>query len=167
MSAVLKQDELQWTPMTVADIARVIEIENAIYEFPWTPGNFTDSLKAGYRCSILWQGTQIAAYAVVMIGAGEAHVLNLSVARALQRRGLGSAVLDMLMSEARACSAHDMLLEVRPSNLAGRALYARAGFVQLGVRKDYYPAQKSREDALLLGRSLRAEQGSIAGQAAS
>ena len=167
MSAVLKQDELQWTPMMVADIARVIEIENAIYEFPWTPGNFTDSLKAGYRCSILWQGTQVAAYAVVMIGAGEAHVLNLSVARALQRRGLGSAVLDMLMSEARASSAHDMLLEVRPSNLAGRAVYARAGFVQLGVRKDYYPAQKGREDALLLGRSLLAAPGAIAGQTAS
>ena len=167
MSAVLKQDALQWTPMTVADVARVIEIENAIYEFPWTPGNFTDSFKAGYRCSLLWQGTQIAAYAVVMIGAGEAHLLNLSVARALQRRGLGSTVLDMLMNEARACSAHDMLLAVRPSNHAGRALYARAGFVQLGVRKDYYPAQKGREDALLLGRSLIEERCAVERQGAS
>lgn len=154
MSAVFKQDALQWTPMTVADIARVIEIENGIYDFPWTPGNFNDSLKVGYRCSLLWQGTQIAAYAVVMIGAGEAHLLNLSVVPALQRGGLGSLVLDLLMSEARTCGAHDMLLEVRPSNSAGRGLYARAGFVQLGVRKDYYPAHKGREDALLLGRSL-------------
>lgn len=154
MSAVLKAPELHWTPMTLASIAGVIEIENALYEFPWTPGNLSDSLKAGYRCSLLWQGTQIAAYAVVMSGAGEAHLLNLSVARPAQRRGLGASVLALLMSEARAHGAHDMLLEVRPSNSAGRALYARAGFVQLGVRKDYYPAQRGREDALVLGRCL-------------
>ena len=145
--------------MSMADITRVVDIENAIYEFPWTPGNFSDSLNAGYRCSILWQGTQIVAYAVVMIGAGEAHLLNLSVARAAQRRGVGSSALSILMSEAQACGARDMLLEVRPSNLAGRALYARAGFVQLGVRRDYYPAKKGREDALLLGRSVITEPG--------
>ena len=154
MSAVLKAQELHWTPMTPASIASVIEIENALYEFPWTPGNFSDSLTAGYRCSLLWQGAQIAAYAVVMSGAGEAHLLNLSVAPRAQRCGLGGSVLAMLMSEARAHGAHDMLLEVRPSNSAGRALYARAGFVQLGVRKDYYPAKPGREDALVLGRSL-------------
>jgi ribosomal protein S18 acetylase RimI-like enzyme len=52
-----------------------------------------------------------------------------------------------------------MLLEVRPTNAAARALYARAGFVQLGVRRDYYPAKPGREDALLLGRALRCEAG--------
>ncbi len=167
MSAVFKQDELQWTPMSGGDVARVVEIENGIYDFPWTAGNFSDSLKAGYRCSLLWQGAQITAYAVVMVGAGEAHLLNLSVAPAFQRRGLGSSMLDMLMSEARACGARDMLLEVRPSNSAGRALYARAGFVQLGVRKDYYPAHKGREDALLLGRTLIEERGAVEAQPAS
>ena len=177
MSAVLKPEEfgamplvamLAMVPMVAADIPSVVEIERDIYEFPWTPGNFSDSLDAGYRCSVLWQGSRIAAYAVVMQGAGEAHLLNLSIARAAQGHGLGARVLSHLMAAALAAGAHDMMLEVRPSNSAGRALYAKAGFVQLGVRKDYYPARSAnggrgagtwrpgREDALVLGCALRA-----------
>ncbi len=160
MSAVLKPQAWQLVPMTEADIARVVSIENTIYEFPWTPGNFTDSLQAGYHCW-LWVDQQasaqhpLAGYAVVMVAAGEAHLLNLSVARTAQGRGLGAQLLEVLMAAALAHGAHDMLLEVRPSNTAGRALYARAGFNQLGVRKNYYPAQQGRENALVLGRALR------------
>lgn len=159
MSAVLKSRAWQLVPMTLADIARVVSIENTIYDFPWTPGNFSDSLDAGYQCWLCVDeqaGAQdaLAGYAVVMLVAGEAHLLNLSVARAAQGRGVGGQLLDALMAAALAQGAHDMLLEVRPSNTAGRALYARAGFNQLGVRKNYYPARDGREDALVLGHPL-------------
>ncbi len=168
MSAVLKPQAWQLVPMTPADIARVVSIENTIYEFPWTPGNFSDSLQAGYHCWICVDQHAsaqhpLAGYAVVMVAAGEAHLLNLSVARAAQGRGLGAQLLDALMAAALAHSAHDMLLEVRPSNTAGRALYARAGFNQLGVRKNYYPAKDGREDALVLGRALSDARGQAGG----
>ena len=159
MSAVLKPLSWQLVPMTEVDIARVVAVENTIYEFPWTPGNFSDSLKAGYSCWLCVEGDTIAGYAVVMLAVGEAHLLNLSVARPAQGRGIGTQLLDGVMAAALAHGAHDMLLEVRPSNAAGRSLYAKAGFVQLGVRKDYYPAKGGREDALVLGRSLREAQG--------
>jgi len=154
MSAVLKPQSWQLVPMTEADIAHVVAVENSIYDFPWTPGNFGDSLKAGYSCWLSVEEGAISGYAVVMVAVGEAHLLNLSVARAAQGRGLGTQLLDGVMAAALAHGAHDMLLEVRPSNAAGRSLYAKAGFVQLGVRKDYYPARGGREDALVLGRSL-------------
>ena len=159
MSAVLKPQAWQLAPMTLDHIARVVAIENTIYEFPWTLGNFSDSLQAGYHCWLWVDGSDraehsIAGYAVVMLAAGEAHLLNLSVARTAQGRGLGAQLLDALMAAALAHNAHEMLLEVRPSNTAGRALYARAGFRQLGVRKNYYPAKDGREDALVLGRAL-------------
>lgn len=153
--------------MTPDDIPRVMQIEDDIYPFPWTAGNFADSLNAGYRCSLYCEsstgvgsnleGSHLAAYAVVMIGAGEAHLLNLSVARAEQGRGLGARLLTLLMVQAHQDGAHNMLLEVRPSNTAGIALYSRAGFTQLGQRRGYYPAQQGREDALVFGRSLPAE----------
>ena len=162
MSAVLKAaagDMPDLRSMTHEDIARVMQIENDIYPFPWTAGNFADSLAAGYHCWLHLNGGKLAAYAVVMMGAGEAHLLNLSVARAQQRRGLGARLLAVLMAQAHHYGAHNMLLEVRPSNTAGIALYTRAGFTQLGQRRGYYPAPGGREDALVFGRSLLAARG--------
>jgi [ribosomal protein S18]-alanine N-acetyltransferase len=170
MSAVLKsttaarRQASELRVMTPADIPSVMLIENDIYPFPWTAGNFADSLAAGYRCWLHFEGSAVvggnlAAYAVVMIGAGEAHLLNLSVAREYQGRGLGARMLAMLMTNAQREGAHNMLLEVRPSNAAGIALYSRAGFTQLGQRRGYYPAHQGREDALVFGCSLPAAAG--------
>ena len=154
MSAVLKPQRARLTPMSAPQIEDVVRIENDIYEFPWTAGNFSDSISAGYHCWVAQEANVIFGYAVVMIGAGEAHLLNLSVARGAQGRGMGRALLAEVMAAALACGAHNMLLEVRPTNRIGRALYARSGFVQLGVRKAYYPAKGGREDALVLGCAL-------------
>ena len=167
MSAVLKPDARQrprsrapqLVPMTHGDIARVLLIEHEIYEFPWTPGNFADSLCADYACWLYLEQNELAGYAVVMLAAGEAHLLNLSIARAGQGRGLGRSLLDALMAAAHASGAGKMLLEVRPSNAAGIALYTTAGFARLGVRKGYYPARPGREDAWVYGRDLPAAAG--------
>ena len=162
MSAVLKAaagDVPDLRSMTHQDIARVMLIENDIYPFPWTAGNFADSLAADYCCWLHFDGSKLAAYAVVVIGAGEAHLLNLSIARVQQGRGLGARMLAVLMAQAHHDGAHNMLLEVRPSNTAGIALYTKAGFTQLGQRRGYYPAHHGREDALVFGRSLPLETG--------
>ena len=89
-------------------------------------------------------------YFVVMAGAGEAHLLNLSVAAEWQRRGHGSLLLRHAAALASSLGADSLFLEVRPSNHAAQALYKRFGFSKAGVRRDYYPAQGGREDALVL-----------------
>jgi len=43
-----------------------------------------------------------------------------------------------------------IFLEVRVSNTAARALYAQAGFREIGTRRDYYPSHEGREDAIVL-----------------
>jgi ribosomal-protein-alanine N-acetyltransferase len=89
-----------------------------------------------------------------MLALDEAHLLNLSIARAAQRRGHGRQLLEEVSGVARGHGAQSMFLEVRPTNVAGRELYARAGFRQVGMRRAYYPAQGGREDALVLSRTL-------------
>jgi len=69
-----------------------------------------------------------------MLGVEEAHLLNLSIARAWQRRGLGRYLLQHFVAIARDADARCIFLEVRPSNDAARALYAQAGFRDLYVR---------------------------------
>ena len=143
--------------MTAADLDAVVAIEEAIYPYPWTRGNFSESLAAGYHCWIAECGGEIAGYCVVAIGAGEAHLLNMSVAAPWQRRGIGREVLGFVLRLARESDAARILLEVRPSNEAARALYATAGFAGIATRRDYYPAGGSREDAIVL--QLEVEKG--------
>ncbi len=149
MSAVLK-DAPVLAPMREADFAEVLAIENAVYTHPWTRGNFADSLKAGYQCRTWRSGGELLGYFVLLAAAGEAHLLNLSVAAAHQRGGHGSALLAQAMQVSRAREARNLFLEVRPSNAGAKALYRRFGFRQVAVRPNYYPAQGGREDALVL-----------------
>lgn len=153
MSAVLR-DELQFAPMREADLADVLAIESAIYTHPWTRGNFADSLKAGYQCWTWRAGSELIGYFIVLVAAGEAHLLNLSVAAAHQRGGHGSTLLAEAMRLARARGAQHIFLEVRPSNEGAKALYRRFGFRQVAVRTGYYPANGGREDALVLTHAL-------------
>ena len=153
MSAVLK-DDLQLEKMRDADLAEVLEIEAAVYTHPWSRGNFADSLRAGYQCWTWRRGGELIGYFVMMVAAGEAHLLNLSIAEAEQRRGHGSALLTQIMRMAKSRGADNLFLEVRPSNRAAQALYTRFGFRKIAVRRGYYPAHSGREDALVLTLAL-------------
>ena len=149
MSAVLK-DLPQLAAMRERDLGDVMTIESAIYTHPWTRGNFADSLRAGYECRVLRLGAELIGYFVLMVGAGEAHLLNLSVGAAHQRRGHGSMLLQEAAAIGKKLGARSLFLEVRPSNRAAQALYTRFGFHKAGVRRGYYPAHGGREDALVL-----------------
>jgi ribosomal-protein-alanine N-acetyltransferase len=141
--------------MTGADVDAVIAIEDTIYPHPWTRGNFSDSLAAGYHCWIVECAGEMVGYTVAMIAAEEAHLLNLSVAAPWQRRGIGRQLLNFAMNLARDYDAKRILLEVRPSNDAALALYAAAGFSEIALRRGYYPAGDGREDAVVLERALQ------------
>jgi [ribosomal protein S18]-alanine N-acetyltransferase len=141
--------------MTAADLGAVLRIEQAVYPYPWTGGNFTDSLAAGYHCWIVECAGEVVGYTVVMIAAGEGHLLNLSVAADWQRRGIGRGLLAFVTKLARDYGAARLLLEVRPTNHAALALYAAAGFSRVALRRNYYPAGEAREDAVVLQRELQ------------
>ena len=155
MSAVLRDPDdvgLVGRALRAADLDAVLALEAALYPFPWTRGNFVDSLAAGYDAHLLCDAAgQPCAYSVAMDGVQELHLLNLSVAPAWQRRGLARRLLDRLVAHGRAGSAAGLWLEVRESNLRARAVYARYGFVAVGRRPGYYPAEGGRrEDASVM-----------------
>ncbi|MGH8670821.1 MAG: ribosomal protein S18-alanine N-acetyltransferase [Burkholderiales bacterium] len=141
-------------PMQSADLDRVLGIERDVYEFPWTPGNFNDCLRAGYFCRILELDGESVGYAVMTSGAGEAQVLNLAISKALGGKGLGERLLRHMVDLAREAGADTVLLEVRVSNKAARRLYATVGFNEIALRRNYYPARVGREDAIVMGLAL-------------
>ncbi len=153
MSAVLKETP-RLAPMREQDLDEVMAIEISIYTHPWTRGNFADSLRAAYQCRTWRIDGELVGYFVLAVAAGEAHLLNLSVAPGRQRRGFGGVLLGETMATARGLGARQLFLEVRPSNQAAQGLYRRFGFRKAGVRHGYYPAREGREDALVLSREL-------------
>lgn len=149
--------DLLLRPMRETDLEEVLEIERGAYAFPWSPGIFRDCLRVGYSCWTLELRTAVVAYGILSVGSGEAHLLNLCVRKDLQGTGLGRKVLQHLFGVAREHHADAMFLEVRPSNRAALRLYESMGFNAAGVRRAYYPAEDTREDALILARQLTLE----------
>ena len=144
--------------MQYGDLDRVLAVERAAYSFPWTRGNFIDSLAAGYLSEMLVDDRAgLVGYYVAMAGVGEMHLLNLTVAPVHQRRGHSRTVLDALERRCRERSLATLWLEVRASNARARQVYARRGFAEVGLRRGYYPAGKSqREDAIVMSLDLQA-----------
>ncbi len=124
----------------------------------WAPADSQDST---HQFRVLVQRAEgkerlagIAEYQQIL---DEGHLLGIAIVPESQRCGLGMRLLQAVLTELRDRGCQRCLLEVRRSNTAAQALYARAQFVLDGVRKDYYPPQDAgemREDALLFSRPL-------------
>lgn len=150
--------ELRWRAMTQADIAAVLAFEQAACLHPlhaWSDDNYRSSLRSGYwsRVGCDAQG-QVVAVCVAMFGVDELHLLNIAVHKAWHGRGLAREMLAQLVGLCRAHALTAIWLEVRPSNAPARALYQACGYVDVGVRKQYYPAPEGREDALVMKREV-------------
>lgn len=164
--------ELSFLPMTVVDLDEVLLIESISHLHPWTIGNFSDSLAAGHwaycvrpqaidsvedsflNSKILW------AYCVLFPAVDELHLLNITVSPKLRRFGIGARMMGAIERVAAEQSMPRIILEVRPSNIGALRLYESLGYEQIGLRKNYYPAEPdsgSREDALVMAKSIKLE----------
>lgn len=148
--SVTRNDIVRVRRMTVEDLPSVVSIESLNYNFPWSEGVFKDCFKAGYSCWVCEEIDRILGYSIVSIAVGEAHILNISVNPVEQGQGFGRKMLEHLIEVARSKKAETVFLEVRPSNTGAIALYQKLGFNEIGVRKNYYPTESGREDALML-----------------
>jgi len=154
MSAVFKTMEAGFEPMTEARLDEVVAIERAAYGHPWTRGNFADSLRSGYHAQLLCAGEVVLGYFVAMKGVDEVHLLNITVTPQFQGQGWGRVMLDALTLWSRAEGAQWLWLEVRTSNVRAQQVYLRYGYRRVGERKQYYPADQGREDAIVMSLKL-------------
>ena len=163
------QRRLGLQALTEADLDTVLEAEKRAYAHPWSLRNFRDSLDAGYPAQLLvtpplpgdtphrltTSGHMLLSYWVAMAVLDEVHVLNIAVLPEHRRQGWGHTLLQALATHALAQQAQCLWLEVRAGNAPARALYGQFGFVPVGVRKQYYPADQGlREDAIVMTLNL-------------
>jgi ribosomal-protein-alanine N-acetyltransferase len=144
----------EFFPMNERDLDGVAALEATLQAFPWSRGNFADSLHGGHSVWVARQGGDLIGFSVVMSVLDEAHLLNIGVCRRYQGQGHGARLLRHAMECARLGGADKLFLEVRPSNEKAIELYRHFGFRQIGLRKGYYPAAMGREDALIFDKEL-------------
>lgn len=149
------QSQLRCREMHRTDLPAVLAIERQSYDFPWSEGIFRDCLRMGYSSWVVTDTPGgILGYGLMSYAMDEAHILNICVDPASRRSGIAAYLLEHLLLQARQHEVDWVLLEVRKSNAAAIALYQGAGFHEIGERRNYYPALKGREDALVLGQRL-------------
>ncbi len=141
-------------PLALADAAAMAALETVAVPWPWSPGQYADSLAAGHFGWCRREQGALLGFILFMQVLDEATLLNLVVNPARQRAGLGRGLLRYGLEALRAHAVSQCLLEVRVSNSAAIALYRQLGFQDIGLRKGYYPAGSGREDALVMRRSL-------------
>ncbi|WP_214660643.1 ribosomal protein S18-alanine N-acetyltransferase [sulfur-oxidizing endosymbiont of Gigantopelta aegis] len=140
--------------MTEFDLPPVMQIERKAYKFPWTEGFMADCLRVAYQCFVYAVDDEIRGYLIYSIVLDEVHLLNVCIAPEYHNKGYGHAFINWLMNHVRDSGSKTLYLEVRASNYAAIHLYETMGFNELGLRPDYYPAKKGREDAQLFACEL-------------
>lgn len=153
--SVRPSDLLRLRKMDPDDLLQVLEIEALNYEFPWTEGVFKDCFQAMNYTNWVCEAADdsIVGYCIISVGAGESHIMNVSVSPHFQRQGVGRKMMEHLIEYARP-RAEKIFLEVRPSNPGAIELYRKLGFNEIGIRKNYYPAKDGKEDAIMFALDL-------------
>ena len=141
--------------MLTEDLDKVMQGELAAYPYPWTRINFEDCLRNNaYSCWVFERENLFCGHLVISAAVKEAHILNLCVYPVFQGKGWGRKILKEAELIVREKQAETCFLEVRPSNKAGVYLYQTEGYNEIGLRKNYYPADNGREDAIVMAKSL-------------
>jgi len=136
------------------DVAAISEIERAAFSDPWSARSFRDALEhpAVYFGCARSDAGEVLGYVVAWFVADEGEIANLAVAPAGWGVGIGRALLDAALAEAKQRRIESVYLEVRDSNVRARRLYQSRGFEEVGRRTKYY--RRPVEDAIVLRRTL-------------
>jgi len=142
-------------PASPDDVAAILEIERAAFSDPWSARSFEEVLAHGavfFVCARR-DGTAVAGYVVAWFAADEGEIANLAVDPNAWGAGVGRALLDAALDEARRRETSAVYLEVRDSNDRARRLYRSRGFEEVGRRRGYY--RHPDEDAIVLRLALK------------
>lgn len=146
---------LQIVLLDPSDVNQMAQIEASAHSHPMSENNLADCFGHLYRVIGLMQSDgELLGFAIVQQIVDEATLLDICLVPAQQGQGFGRLLLDAIIEDAKNTGAVVVMLEVRESNLAARALYQNRGFVETGRRKGYYPSAEGKEDAILMDLAL-------------
>ncbi|MBQ7355001.1 MAG: ribosomal protein S18-alanine N-acetyltransferase [Clostridia bacterium] len=137
---------LRITPVTLADLPRLMELERESFSDPWSESAMAATLEIPVvRALAARRGEQIVGFVIAYLIPPEGEIADICVATSERGQGIGARLLQALTEES---DCTEFWLEVRASNLPARRLYEKQGFEAVGLRKHYY--DYPREDAVVM-----------------
>jgi ribosomal-protein-alanine N-acetyltransferase len=142
--------DIGFKPLTPGFLAQILNIEDQVHKFPWSAQDFIGCFSNDlYQVTGVFRQNQLLGYAVLMMYPPEAELHALAIDRSFQNRGVGQVFVSHLVKKAADSGIERIYLEVREDNVAAIKLYKNSGFIQTGVREDYYRGDTHPESALL------------------
>ena len=152
--SVRKSDLYNFLPMDINYLTKVYELELESYDFPWTKEILRDCILYKYDSFVVVLNDYLVGYIISKITYPETHILNLTVKKNFRKNGIGKALVELIISDARLSNSENIILEVRANNTDAQSLYKKLNFEIIGTRKDYYESKNDREDAYVLNLNL-------------
>ena len=152
--SVRKSDLYNFLPMDINYLTKVYELELESYDFPWTKEILRDCILYKYDSFVVVLNDNLVGYIISKIAYPETHILNLTVKKNFRKKGIGKALIELIISDARLRNSENIILEVRANNTDAQSLYKKLNFEVIGIRKDYYESKNDREDAYVLNLNL-------------
>jgi [ribosomal protein S18]-alanine N-acetyltransferase len=143
-------DTLEYRPMELGDLDRVMEIELQSFTIPWSRDAYQMELTQNHfaKYFVAMEGGQVVGYAGMWVILDEAHITNIAIDPSFRGKGYGELLMRQMMAYAIAHGAERMTLEVRVTNTVAHGMYEKVGFVSHGIRKGYYT--DNNEDAMIM-----------------
>ena len=148
--SVKKSELFTYHPMHIDDLEYIYKLELESYSFPWTKEILRDCILYKYDSYSVFIDDTLVGYIISKISFPETHILNLTVDINYRNNGIGQALIELTINDARIRNSQDIILEVRSRNFIAQSLYSKLGFEKIGVRKGYYDSENGREDAFVL-----------------
>ena len=135
--------------MTLEDIEQVYHIEESIFSIPWSKTSFENSIKSKDTMFIVAEKErEIVGYLGLYLFSEEADISNVAVKEEYRQQHVGRSLLQYILSTAKERGVKNVTLEVRETKVPAIKLYQSMGFVEAGIRKNYY--KEPTENALIM-----------------
>ena len=140
--------------ISLGDLDGIVQIERAVNPFPWGEEALRDTIaSSGHHLMSLREG-RVVGFLLSSFVLDEAQLLLIGVSPDWQGVGVGGQLLEELINRSQDQGQKLIYLEVRSGNERAIRLYRSLGFIDIGVRRDYYPGLVGREDAIVMSLQL-------------
>ena len=136
-------------------LEQVFGIEQLSNSTPWSYSSFLDCMRKDYEFYVCVEDEKVLGFFIASFSLLEGHLLNISVAPNMKRQGIGNDLLDKVEKISDQFGIKEIFLEVRESNNEAISFYKNNGFLEIGLRKNYYKLYDGREDALIFSKKLK------------
>jgi [ribosomal protein S18]-alanine N-acetyltransferase len=136
------------------DVSQLMAVEQACHEFPWSQKTMESCLSGRYFNGCIVKGGRLIGFYIAERAGPDVSLMDICVDPDNQGKGYANALIMDFIQCCEAYNTENVFLEVRESNTPAIALYEKFGFIETGLRKNYYPSSSGKENAILMAMTL-------------